>query len=140
MASVKVPAELNVALTKYRDDSQGTAAGIAMRTVVALIPYAGGPILELFDGLAQRRVQERLDKVFVELRQCLERLSEESIDRAFFESEEFQSLLFLLLERLHTTQDADKLKMFAHALANSGGINFKADDKEQYIRVLSDSA
>ena len=105
------------------------ATQIAFRTLVAGIPYAGGPILELWAGAAQRRVQERLHNVFAAMKDCIERLSESKIDRAFFESEEFQSLLFLLLEKLHTTHDADKLKIFGSALANSGNVAFRADDK-----------
>jgi hypothetical protein len=130
--------ELNVALAKHKDSAQVTAKQVAIRTLVAGIPYAGGPILELVDGLAQRRTQERLNAVFVGMKDCLDRLGEEKLDREFFDSEEFQSLLFLLIEKLQTTHDADKLKIFANALANSGNVDFKADDKEQYVRVLRD--
>jgi hypothetical protein len=130
--------ELNSALTKYKDEAQTTAARIAIRTLVAGIPYAGSPILELIDGLAQRRTQDRLNIVFATMKDCLDRVEEEKIDRAFFESEEFQSLLFLTTEKLQSTHDTAKLKMFATALANAGNVDFDGEDKEQYVRVLRD--
>lgn len=130
--------ELNATLAKYEDSAEATTRRIATRTLVAGIPYAGGPILEIVDGLAQRRTQERLNAVFVKMKDCLEQLAAEKIDHEFFRSEESQSLLFLLIEKLQTTHDADRLKIFANALANSGNVDFKDDDKEQYVRVLRD--
>jgi hypothetical protein len=109
---------------------------MAVRTALAAIPFAGGAILELVDGLAQRRVQQRLNDVFDSMRERLSVLDEDKVDRVFFHSEEFQTLLFLLLERLHTTHDTDKLRIFGSALANSGSLDFKTDDKEAYIRLL----
>lgn len=109
---------------------------LALRTALAGIPYAGSAILEILNGLAQRRNQERLNSVFDQMTNRLNQLGEEKLDREYFRSEEFQSLLFLLLERIHTTHDSDKLRMFGNALANSSSLDFKADDKEQYIRVL----
>lgn len=58
-------------------------------------------------------------------------LGEEKVDNDYFRSEEFQSLLFLLIEKLHTTHDAEKLRMFGNALGNAANVDFKSDDKEQ---------
>ena len=74
--------------------------------------------------------------VFDQMTSRLRQLGDEKVDREYFQSEAFQSLLFLLVERLHTTHDAERLRMFGNALANSGSVDFKSDDKEQYIRVL----
>jgi hypothetical protein len=138
MTYVKSSEELDQALARYKDAARVTGKQISTHTLVAGIPYAGGAILELADGLAHRRTQERLNTVFAGMKDCLDRLSAEKLDREFFDSEEFQSLLFLLIEKLQTTHDADKLKNFANALANSGNVDFKADDKELYVRVLRD--
>ena len=72
------------------------------------------------------------------MKDSLDRIEEEKIDRGFYDSEEFQSLLLLLIEKLQTTHDRDKLKSFANALANCGNVDFHSDDKEQYVRVLRD--
>ena len=47
-------------------------------------------------------------------------------------------LLTLVLERLHSTHQQEKLKTFGEALANSGTGEFVADDKEPFIRTLRD--
>jgi hypothetical protein len=44
----------------------------------------------------------------------------------------------LLIERLHTTHYKKKLRMCGAALSNSGLIEFKAADKEHFVRVLRD--
>jgi hypothetical protein len=133
---MKSPDELAVEIKSYKDDAEISIQKIAMRSTVAAIPFAGGAMLEIFDGLAQRRMQDRLNAVFDEMKNRLDQLGEEKIDQEFFRSEEFQTLLFLLLERLHTTQEKERLRVFGDALANSSSSDFRSDDKEQYVRVL----
>lgn len=130
--------EISKAIDVYKKAASVSVSEIALRTTVAAIPYAGGSILELWGGIAQRRTQERLNAVFEEMKQQLDETAVEKINRAFFDSEEFQTLLYLLLEKLHVTHDHTKLKMFGDVLANSGRIEFQADDKESYVRVLRD--
>ena len=130
--------DMGTNLDLYREAARPSIAEIALRTTVAGIPYAGGPILEIMNGLAQRRVGERLNVVFAAMRQQLELISKEKVNQAFFDSEEFQSLLYLLLERLHATHHQEKLKTFGRALGNSASTDFQEDDKEQYIRTLRD--
>jgi hypothetical protein len=133
---MKSPDELAVEIKNYKDDSEISIQRIVMRSTVAAIPLAGGAMLEIFDGLAQRRMQERLNGVFDEMKNRLDQLGEEKIDQEYFRSEEFQTLLFLLIEKLHTTHDKERLAMFGDALANSSSRSFQVDDKEQYIRVF----
>jgi hypothetical protein len=130
--------ETDLTLDRYKERAHTTVTEIVLRTTVAAIPYAGGAILELWNGAAQRRTQERLNAVLDEMRERLESTSEQKVNRAFFDSEEFQTLLYLVIERLHTTHNAEKLKMFGDALANSGSVDFISDDKEVFIRILRD--
>jgi|GEM_PF-2989774 len=132
------PSGTNLSLERHEDAAHSQLAEIAVRTLVAGIPYAGGPILELWNGIAQRRTQKRISVVLEEMKKQLESVEGEKVDRKFFETEEFQTLLFLLLDKLYTTHDEKKLKMFGDALANSGAAEFKKDDREAYIRVLRD--
>jgi hypothetical protein len=135
---VKLPDELRAELDFYKKDSETTIQNIVLRSAVQGVPFIGSSIMEIFNGLAQRRAQERLNDMFDEVKKRLDSVGDEKIDREFFKSEEFQTLLFLLLERLHTTHDSEKLKMFGNALANSGNVDFKDDAREDYIRVLRD--
>jgi hypothetical protein len=137
---MKLPDELDAEFDQYRKDSDTAIQEMALRSVIASVPLVGSSILEIFNGLAQRRQQERLNNVFDAVKSRLHELGEEKIDRQFFNSEEFQTLLFLIIERLHTTGDAEKLRIFGSALGNSGSPSFKSDDKELLIRALRDLA
>lgn len=59
------------------------------------------------------------------------------MDERYFRSSEFETIVFLLVEKLHTTHEREKLKLFA-ALVNSGNFEFRGDDKEQFVHVLRD--
>jgi hypothetical protein len=60
-------------------------------------------------------------------------------DQQYYQSEEFQSLLALIIERLYATHDEAKLRAFGDALANSGSRDFPSEEeKEEFIRILRD--
>jgi len=67
----------------------------------------------------------------------LRELGEEKIDREWFTSEEFQTLLFDALRQLQVTHDSAKLKMLGVGLANSGADRFKEEErKDLFIRFV----
>ena len=133
-----LPDELDVSIAQHKEDAETTVRNIVWRTGISFIPYAGSAINEIANGLAQLRVQERLNDVFDAMKERLDTVAEDKIDKEYFHSEEFQTLLYLLLERLHTTHDKKKLRLFGIALGNSGLIEFKTADKEHFVRVLRD--
>ena len=105
----------DTSLAQYKKAAHVSRKQIALRTMVATIPYAGSAILEIWDRLAQQRTEERLNTVFERMKERLESISQEKIDQAFLDSEQFQTLLYLLIEKLHTTQDEEKLQMFGNS-------------------------
>jgi hypothetical protein len=133
---VSLPDELSTEIDQYKEDSGAAVQEIALRSMLAGVPWLGSSILEMLNGLAQRRQQERLNDVFDALKNRLQELGKEKIDRGFFKSEEFQTLLFLVIERLHTTHDRTKLAMCGIALANSANTDFKEDHRELFVRAL----
>jgi hypothetical protein len=133
-----LPSELEVLIAQHKERAETTLREIVLSTAISLIPYAGSAINEIKNGLAQRRVQERLDDFFDAMKERLHTVAEDKVDKEYFHSEEFQTLLYLLLERLHTTHDKKKLRIFGITLGNSGLIEFKTDDKEHFVRVLRD--
>ena len=133
-----LPGELDVLIAQHNEDAETSVREIVLRTAISLIPYAGSAINEIANGLAQRRVQERLDDLFDGMKERLESVAEDKVDKEYFHSEEFQTLLYLLLERLHTTHDKMKLRIFGIALGNSGLIEFRTADREHFVRVLRD--
>jgi hypothetical protein len=103
------------------------------------IPGAGGPISSLMAGQAKRRVVRRTVEMFNAIRERLEQVEERNISKDFFESDEFQTLLALAIEQLQTSHDADKIKMLAAALANSGLEQFSSETrKELFVRIMRD--
>ena len=106
---------------------------------IAAIPVAGGPISTLMSGQAKRRVVRRTVEMFDAIRERLEGIDSGKIDKDFFNSDEFQTLLALAIEQLQTSHDAAKIKMLGVALANAGISEFAQESrKELYIRVLRD--
>ena len=106
---------------------------------IAAIPYAGSPITSLMAGHAKRRVIQRAVEMFGAMKERLETIDESKVDKGFFESDEFQTLLALALQQLQTTRDEAKLQMLACGLANAGVLEFSADArKELFIRILRD--
>ena len=126
------------ALQAYEQAANKSAVEIGLRTLIAGIPYAGGPMLEIFGGVAQGRVQRRLNHVLRTMDSILRDLDASKVDRDFFQTEEFQTLIYLIIEKLATIHNTEKLKALGTALAKSGEIEFRNDDKELFIRVLRD--
>jgi hypothetical protein len=85
---------------------------------------------------ASTRLERRLLVVAEELNAQQKRIEDKIPDMRYYESEEFHSLLSLVMERLNTTHDEEKLRIFGDALANSGSAVFVNDDREEYIRTL----
>ena len=59
-----LPDELDVSIAQHKEDAETTVRNIVWRTGISFIPYAGSAINEIANGLAQLRVQERLNDVF----------------------------------------------------------------------------
>lgn len=103
---------------------------------------AGFPFFtQLFTSLltgSSKRLEERLLCVAEELESQQKRIEESIEDKSYYESDEFYTLFGLILERLHTTHDKEKLRRFGDALANSASASFEGDEKEVFIRILRD--
>ena len=106
-------------------------------TIAQRIPFVAN-ILTNVIVMAPGRFEERFLLVAEELDAQQKRIEDKIPDKEYYQSEEFQSLLILILERIHTTHDNEKLRRFGTALANSGSIAFQSDDRETYIRTLRD--
>jgi len=103
----------------------------------AQLPFFSQILTSLLTG-GSKRLEERLLCVAEELEAQQTRLEERIADRSYYESDEFYTLFGLILERLHTTHDQEKLKRFGDALANSASIEYSSDEKEIFIRILRD--
>jgi hypothetical protein len=110
-----------------------------LSAAISAIPVASGPITALMSGQAKRRVVRRTVAMFDAMRERLERVDESKINKDFFETDEFQTLLALAIEQLQTSHDSEKIKMLAAALANGGIADFASENrKELFLRILRD--
>jgi hypothetical protein len=119
--------------------AQLTKLGITGIFAAALtkLPFAASVLGNLIMSNGAR-FEERVIYVLKEMDEQHARIEDKIEDKGFYRSEEFQTLIGLIMERLHTTHDKEKLKLFGDALANSGSVDFQSDDKEAYIRILRD--
>src|SRR5579863_3043621 len=105
--------------------------GLSAYAVHAL---AGMPtVVQIFTSLlgsGSVRFERRLLLVAEELNAQLKRIEKSIPDRRYYASEEFQSLFGLVVEKLQTTHDEEKLRMFGDALANSGSGEFQQTKKK----------
>jgi hypothetical protein len=130
---------LEKALERLTDESKIKVGGEALEAAIAAVPFAGGPMGSLLSGSERRTVVARAVEVFRVMKDRLETLDESRVDKSYFQSEEFQTLLRLTLSQIQTTHDAEKLRALADGLANSGLTEFSAESrKELFFRILRD--
>lgn len=125
------------------EESQRSTQEIMLRSgftgVVSAIPVVGGTINAMLTELALKRVYERMQALMEDLGKRIEELGEEKINREWFRSEQFQTLLYEAISQLNTTHDRSKIEMLGTALANSGTYEMTDDSrKELFVRLLRD--
>lgn len=127
--------------SEARSHLPAVAARLALSGAAA-IALAGYPFFSQIVANLLVTSPARFEKRFLRIAAALEEqqrnIASKIPDMRYYESEEFQTLFLLVLEKLHSTHQDEKLKTFGQALANSGTSDFVADPKEQYIRILQD--
>lgn len=79
--------------------------------------------------------------VFEQVNNDLRSVEEEKVDKQFFKTEEFQTIIFILTQQLQTTHDKAKLKALSDGLARGCLREFSSDSrKELFFRILRDMA
>jgi hypothetical protein len=125
------------ALEIYEQELKTDIAVKAAKIAIEQIPHFGSQIVKVLFGDAQKRIAERAKDVFDAVRERVERLDKDKIDKTFFESDEFLTIIILVIEQLQTTHDKQKLEMLANAITNSGTTDFSSDTrKELFLRIF----
>ena len=118
---------------------QGKLLSSGVAGALSLIPGVGAAVTELMTELAIQRTNNRVKDMFDHFTSKIREVGEGNVDREWFRSEEFQTLLYEALRQLHVTHDREKLEMLGVALANSGTSSFKEEErKELFIRFVRD--
>lgn len=107
--------------------------------VLSLVPGVGAAVIELMTELAIQRTNNRVKEMFEHFTTKIREVGEEKVDRGWFRSEEFQTLLYEAFSQLNVTHDREKIEMLGVALANSGAPGFKEEErKDLFIRFVRD--
>jgi hypothetical protein len=94
-------------------------------------------VTELMTELAIQRTNDRMREMFEHFTSKIHELGEDKVDREWFRSEEFQTLLYEAFQQLLVTHDREKIEMLGVALANSGAPGFKEEErKDLFIRFV----
>src|SRR6202035_178503 len=107
---------------------QGKLVSSGIAGVLSLIPGVGAAVTELITELAIQRTNKRVKEMFEHFTIKIREVGEDKVDRKWFRSEEFQTLLFEAFSQLNVTHDRDKIEMLGVALANSGAPGFKEEE------------
>src|SRR5690349_2048903 len=99
--------KLEKVLNEYQTEALITPGDRLLDAAINGIPFVGSSIAALFGGVARQRVQERTAEVFETMKEELDGIKEEAINKQFFETEEFQTLLALIIEQVQTTHDRE---------------------------------
>jgi hypothetical protein len=111
------------------------SSGIA--GILSLIPGVGAAVTELMTELAIQRTNNRVKELFEHFTTKIREVGEDKVDREWFRSEEFQTLLYEAFNQLNVTHDREKIEMLGVALANSGAPGFKEEErKDLFIRFV----
>ena len=111
-AEIEAESDVPIRLTKL-----GLSGALA--AAMASMPFVSQVLISLLNS-SSSRFEKRFLRVAEALNDQQKRIEDKIPDLNYYESDEFQTLLGLVIERLHTTRDDEKLKMFGNALANSG--------------------
>ncbi len=118
---------------------QGKIASSGLAGLLSTIPVVGAAVTELMTELAIQRTNNRMHDMFEHFTNKIRDIGEDKVDREWFRSEEFQTLLYEAISQLHVTHDREKIEMLGAALANSGAPGFKDEDrKDLFIRFVRD--
>jgi hypothetical protein len=134
---------LLIELRHLRDDQSSIVEGVrdtSIRVVLsASLPHVGPLIAGLLGDIAQKRWNDRVVELLIQFAKRFNELSSQQQDQSFYESHEFQALLFEAIDQERTNRFREKRFMLAEGLAKSGTETFILDEnKETFLRILRD--
>lgn len=107
-----------------------------------LPPWAAPIAAGLGEGLNQlsnRRIYKRLNEMREAMHSRLEEVESSKVDKEWFVSEEFQTMLFEAARQVTATADQKKIGMLGNALANGGITDFRNESrKELFLQLIRD--
>jgi hypothetical protein len=130
-------------LRQFNDDQSTVIESVrdtSIRVILStLLPLVGPMIAGLLGDIAQKRWNDRVVELLNQFAKRFNELSSQQKNYSFYESEEFQALLFEAIDQERTNRFREKRFMLAEGLAKSGTETFIVDEnKETFLRILRD--
>jgi hypothetical protein len=103
-----------------------------------IVPIAAG-VTEGLNQLANKRMYSRLKEMREAMHERLDEVDKNKVDKEWFQSEEYQTMLFEAVRQVMVTADRKRIAMLGNALANAGIDQFRADSrKELFLQLIRD--
>jgi hypothetical protein len=103
-----------------------------------LLPLAAGASAALTE-LSNKRFYARLHEMRDEMDARLREVDETRVNKDWYKSEEFQTMLFEATRQATATADRQKIAMLGNALANGGITDFGPEErKELFLQLIRD--
>jgi|SRR2546425_1626658 len=128
--------------------AQKTAEEIIVHSqIVGLISWflppsllaVGAAVNAGFTQLANKRFYARLEEMRNGMHARLQEVGESKVDKDWFQSEEFQTMLFEAARQVTATADRKKIAMLGNALANGSIAGFSTESrKELFLQIIRD--
>ena len=87
---------------------QGKIISSGVAGILSFIPGVGAAVTELMTELAIQRTNNRVYEMFEHFTTKIRDIGEDKVDREWFRSEEFQTLLYEAFSQLNVTHDREK--------------------------------
>lgn len=106
---------------------------------LSLIPFLGQFIISALDTRALQLTERNSKRFAEEVKQLMDKLDEDKLDRHFIESDEFVSLLLEILNRNARTYEEEKTKAYARIFVNATTCEkSQVPYKEGFVRMVDE--
>lgn len=110
-----------------------------LRALIVSIPHIGGPLDVLFQSKGQEIIQKRVMNFLEDLKEEMDFVKNEMIDKEYLDSEEFFDLILKTLESVTRTRNRKKIRLYTKILRGAVTIqNRKQFLPEEYLITLSE--
>jgi len=130
------------------EDAKKSTQEIVVRSqIVGLLAWflppwlmpVGTAVAEVLNQTATKRLYSRLHDMRKAMIDCLEEVDRRKVDKDWFQSEEFQTMLFEAAQQATVTSDRRKIAMLGNTLANGGVTDFREENrKELFLHLVRD--
>ena len=109
-----------------------------LRAAISTIPFVGSQLDLYLSTPGQKFVEERLEYMIEQLREQMNNIEEEKIDKNAFDTEEGFDLVQKTFIAAAKTRQREKLKVFAKILRGSLTRKNKRHDPELYLKIVDE--